>query len=267
MIDTHTHCIHSHDSKEQPRDMIEYAIARGLEYLAITDHFDGELTLLPEFGNIPQIDLARHFEELIALKEEYKDAIEIGVGIECGYMKEANSIYLQQLKGYATDIVINSVHTVEYEDCYLKSYFDKRSKRQAYGAYLEAVRESLDCPYVYDSVGHLGYVARKAVYPDKTFYYADHADLIDDILKTVIAKGKSLEINSNGLGETCPFLPTAEILIRYKELGGELLTFGSDAHLKARICDKYSIVAEFLKSHGFEYLFKYIDHKPVAVKL
>ena len=76
MIDTHTHCLHSHDSKQSPRDMIEKAISLNMEYLAITDHFDGELTLLPEFSYIRQIDLENHFSELIALKHEYADRIQ-----------------------------------------------------------------------------------------------------------------------------------------------------------------------------------------------
>lgn len=267
MIDTHTHCIHSHDSKERPRKMIERAIELGMEYLAITDHYDGELTLLPEFAYIPQIDLKKHFKQLRALKEKFKGKIDVGVGIECGYMKEANDLYLNTLKDQDIDITINSVHTVEYEDCYMKSYFDKRTKFEAYDAYLKAVRESLDCPYHYDSVGHIGYVVRKSVYPDKTLYYKDHADLIDDILRTMITKGKALEINSQSKGTGLDFLPSKEIVERYKELGGELLTFGSDAHMIERIGDKYSLAAEYLKSIGFRYVFKYLSRKPVAVRL
>ena len=267
MIDTHTHCNHSHDSKQSSRDMIEKAISLGMEYLALTDHYDGELTFLPEFDYIPQIDLDRHFAELNALKEEYKDRIQVGVGIECGYMKEANDLYLNTLAKYDFDITINSIHTIEYEDCYLQSYFDKRTKFEAYNAYLKAVRESLDCPYHYDSVGHIGYVLRKAPYADPSLNLDDHKDLIDDILKTIISKGKTLEINSQSKGTGLDFLPSKEILIRYKQLGGELVTFGSDAHFVERIADKYSLVSDCLKSIGFEYVFKYLSHKPIAVKL
>ena len=267
MFDTHTHCKHSHDSKEEPKDMIEQAISLGMDYIAFTDHFDGELTLLPEFDYVPQINLERHFEEIRALKEQYKDKIEIGVGVECGYMKEANDIYLSQLSKFDTDIIINSIHTIEYEDCYMPSYFAKRSKAQAYGAYLKAVRESLDCPYHYDSVGHIGYVIRKSTYADKALKYEDFADIIDDILLTLIAKGKALEINTQSKGTGLDFLPTVEILSRYKELGGELLTFGSDAHFCGRIGEKYSLVTDWLKANGFKYLFKYLSHKPIAVKI
>ena len=267
MIDTHTHCNHSHDSKQSPRDMIERAIDLKMEYIALTDHYDAELTFLPEFDYIPQINLKRHFEELTSLKEEYKDRIQVGVGIECGYMKEANDLYLTTLAQYDFDMTVNSVHTIEYEDCYMKSYFDKRTKFEAYNAYLKAVRESLDCPYHYDSVGHIGYVARKATYPDNMLYICDHKELIDDILMTLIDKQKSLEINTNGKGTGLDFLPSKEIIQRYKQLGGELITFGSDAHAIERVADKYNLVADYLKSIGYKYIFKYLSHKAIAVKL
>lgn len=267
MFDSHTHCRHSHDSKTDPRDMIEKAISMGMDYIAFTDHFDGELTLIPEFNYIPQIALKRHFDELEHLQKEYEDKIYVALGIECGYMKEAEELYLGRLAPYLTDITINSVHTIEYEDCYLPSYFEKRSKAQAYGAYLKAVRDSLDSIYPFDVVGHLGYVVRKSIYEDKALKYSDFADILDDILKTMIEKGKALEINSQGKGTGLDFLPTSEILLRYKELGGELITFGSDAHTLERLGEKYSLVTDFLKAHGFENIFKYISHKPVAVKL
>lgn len=267
MIDTHTHCYHSHDSNEPARNMIISAIDKGLEYIALTDHYDGELTLLPEFSYIPQIDLDKHFAEVTALKEEFKDKIQVGVGIECGYMQEANDIYLTNLKKYTTDIIINSVHTIEYEDCYEPSYFEKRTKRHAYMAYLEAVRDSVNCPYDYDSIGHIGYVVRKSTYPDKAMNYADYSDIIDEILKSIIAKGKALEVNGHCKGTGLDFLPDIEILKRYKSFGGELLTFGSDAHRTEDICRQYQVAMTALDKLGFKYIFKYISHKPVAVKV
>lgn len=189
----------------------------------------------------------------------------MGVGIECGYMKEADDVYLNTLAKYDIDVTINSVHMVEYEDCYFPSFFQKRTKAEAYGAYLKAIRESVDSPYEFDSIGHIGYVVRKSIYDDKSLRYDEFSDIIDDILQSIIAKGKALEVNSRG-GDL-DFLPTVEILKRYKELGGELLTFGSDAHLKSRIGEKYKLIADVLKGLGYKYLFKYLSHKPIAVKL
>ena len=58
------------------------------KFLAEEYHYDGELTLLDEFNYIPQIDLDRHFKEISQLKDEFKDKIQVGVGIECDNIRK-----------------------------------------------------------------------------------------------------------------------------------------------------------------------------------
>lgn len=267
MIDCHTHCYYSHDSKENPVNSINRAISLGLEYLAFTDHCDKDCLFVPAYKEkIRQIDLDGYFKELNSLKELYKNKIDIAVGIECGFMTQASNIYKEILDTYKTDITINSVHLVDFIDCYYKEYFEKKTKQEAYLNYISSIRKSLDVPYHYDVVAHIGYVSRKAIYEDKFFKYDDFKEQIDDILKTIIEKGKALEINSHAETTGDISLPNQQIIQRYKELGGELITFGSDAHVSAKICYMYKEIADMLQSCGFKYLFKYIDHKPIACK-
>ena len=268
MIDCHTHTKFSHDSTQEPREAIEYAISNKLEYLAFTDHCDRDCLFSPlHKDKIRQIDLDACMKEISSLKEEYNDRIEIAVGIECGYMKAATPIYVEDLSKYKTDITINSIHLVDYVDCYFKEFFDGRDKLEAYKMYTQAIYDSLFVPYHYDVVAHIGYVSRKAPYEEKMFKYSDLSDQIDAILKTIIEKGKALEINSHAQNTGDFTLPNLEIIQRYKELGGELLTFASDAHKKEVQCYLYDDVCERLKSCGFKYLFKYLDHKPIPVKI
>lgn len=267
MYDTHTHSHFSYDGSLDVEQMILNAIAAKADYLAISDHCDKDFLFVPEFANIRQLDLDTRWATLNHLKQKYADKIYLAIGIECGYMTQADQMYKQILQDYNTDIIINSVHLIEGEDCYFRTFFDKRTKQQAYGSYLKAIRASLDCDYPYDVLAHLGYVTRKSIYSDKLMRYDHFADMIDDILKVIIAKNKALEINTHtsGLGED--FLPTKDILIRYKQLGGQLLTFGSDAHQMNRMFDKYDIVCQQIKSIGFKYLFKYVNHNPIAVQI
>ncbi len=268
MIDCHTHTKFSHDSQQDPRQAVEWAIQNGLEYLAFTDHCDRDCLFSPlHKDKIRQIDLDECMKEISSLKEEYKGKIEIGVGIECGYMKEATPIYIEDLKKYRTDIIINSIHLVDFTDCYFKEFFEGRSKLEAYTMYTQAIYNSLFVPYHYDVIAHIGYVSRKAPYEDKLYNYKDLSDLLDQILKTIIEKGKSLEINSHAQNTGDFTLPNIDIIKRYKELGGELLTFASDAHKKEVQCYLYNDVCERLKSLGFKYLFKYLDHQPIPVKI
>ena len=137
----------------------------------------------------------------------------------------------------------------------------------AYGAYLDAVLKSVDAPYAYDAIGHVGYIARCSTYPDKKLYYRDFPDIIDAILKAIINKGKSLEINTSSKGTKCDLFHDTTILRRYKELGGELITFGSDAHDPSRLCADFKEAEAAAISCGFRYAFIYENHIPTAVKL
>ena len=247
--------------------MIEGALARGLTYFAITDHCDKDCQVLPGFEYIRQIDLPRRFEEIARLRDEYRGRIDVAVGIEYGWLAAADPLYAEINARYETDIVINSVHLVSGEDCYLPQFFFSRTQRRAYTEYLQDVSASLDAPYDYDVVGHIGYVIRKAPYEDKILHYGDYSDLLDEILRKLISKGKALELNSHAEGTGLDFLPERATLRRYRELGGELVTFGSDAHEPINIARNYNIVCDALKDIGFRYLFKYKAHSPIPIKL
>ncbi len=257
----------SHDSQTDPQEMILTAIKNGLDYIAFTDHCDKDLVIVKEFNYVPQIDLPTRFELLQQLKQKYADKIYVAIGLECGYIKQADPLYKSILQQYSTDVIINSIHLIQQEDCYFQSYFDKRSQYEAYDIYLDAVRESLDCDYDYDIVGHIGYVSRKASYPNKYFSYQQFPQKLDDILSTIILKEKALEINTHSKGTESDFLPTLDIIKRYKQLGGKLLTFGSDSHNCQRIAEKFDIVKEMLKQIGFDTIYKYVNHQPIGVKL
>lgn len=267
LTDSHTHCDFSHDSPTPARDMIEAAIKKGLSYLAITDHCDKDCVVLPNFEWVRQIDLPARFEQILALKKQYEDRIYISAGLEYGYVKEANPIYLDIEKTYPVDYVINSVHIVEGIDVYFAEFYEERTKREAYGQYLKAVLESLDVPYHYDTIGHIGYISRKATYADKLFRYSEFPDMLDEILKGIILREKALEVNTHSKGTLLDFIPGTDVLKRYRELGGKLLVFGSDAHTTDRICEKYNKVTDALTSLGFDSLYIYKQHRPQKIKL
>lgn len=267
MFDTHTHSNFSHDGVPSAETMVQAAIQRGFKYLAITDHCDKDCVALPGFDWVRQIDLESRKEEMTRLKQKYSDKIYLADSLEYGYAQEANSLYLDVEKTYPTDYVINSVHIVEGVDVYFREFFEERTKQYAYTAYLKAMRESVDAPYDYDAIGHLGYIARCSTYPDKRLLYSDFQDIIDDILKAIIAKGKALEVNTSSKGTKCDLFHDTTIIKRYRELGGELLTLGSDAHEPSRLSADFKEAEAAIVSSGFKYVFVYKNHIPHAIKL
>ena len=96
----------------------------------------------------------------------------------------------------------------------------------------------------------------------------DYADIIDEILKLLIEKEKGLEVNSAGLKYGLPFAhPHPDVLKRYRELGGEIITIGADAHKPEHIAYDFAKAEEILKSCGFKYYTEFFEQKPVFKQL
>lgn len=247
LCDTHLHTEFSFDSTEPPQKILQRARELGIKHLAVTDHID-----IGSYTNPKPIDLDKYFEVLTGLGKEYPD-IGLSVGIEIGFTAQNAAENKAIIDSHNFDCVINSVHEVNGEDCYFVDYFNDKDQHRAYLDYFKLVRQSLDAPYYYSTVGHMGYVVRNAPYPRPIYDYADFKDILDDILLTVIQKNKILEINSSIAADRDLSIPTAQTLARYYDLGGRLISFGSDAHSTARLGDGYRRVAGIAKSIGFKH--------------
>lgn len=258
--DLHTHSRFSHDGQNSLEEMLATAQEKGLCFFGVNEHFDGgyKLEYFPEKW---QRELERersvrkeYFHHARHLQEDYAGVLNVLIGIEFGFDDDENvqKEYVAFYEKHRPDYVINSVHGVDGKDyCYCNLDADKK---QVYGAYLALVRRSLDAPYPYDIVGHIGYVARYVSFADKTFDFADFGEQIDDILNTIIKKGKILEVNSANKQLKQETLPDYDIVKRYFALGGRKISFGSDAHLKTRVADKFDEVTAKLKEIGFTHL-------------
>lgn len=251
LTDLHTHSCFSNDGRSPLALMVREAKRRGLSYYGISEHFDTDSVT----GKIFTIaDIPAYFSAARAMQAgNGADGFTLLAGAEFGFSAAAGAQgeLLAVSDRFRPDFAINSVHIVDGHDCCFADYFAGKSKERAYGAYLEKVRLSLDAPYPYDIVGHVGYVSRNAPYADRKIRYADFPDLYDDILRTVIAKGKILEVNSAAGGAGSEFLPDTDVLERYFELGGRAISFGSDAHDTVRIMEKRGLVVSALEKIGF----------------
>lgn len=259
LTDVHTHSTYSGDGISTLDEMVACAKEKGLRYYGVSEHFDKDYAVLglKIHGTIvPSTDAEAYFAHIRRLQAEYEGELRLLAGGEYGFCPDQRcyDAYCELNETYRPDFVVNSVHTTDGADCYFPDYFTGKSKEYAYSRYLENVRRSLDAPYSYDIVGHIGYVSRNAPYEDKKLRYEAFAELIDDILRTVIAKGKLLEVNSSARGAGSAFLPDTDILTRYYELGGRLVSFASDAHNTARICENRALVAVELRKIGITYI-------------
>ena len=273
--DMHMHTWFSTDSEACPRDMADEAVRKGLKTICFTDHFDKDDL---EWGEEGIFDVDAYFVEMQKFQEEYAGKLNIRIGIELGLRTYLKDYYEELTKKYPFDFVIGSVHNVPYKkdaegnilytDPASEKLFTDRTDKEAYRLMMETTLENVRTSDCFQTLGHLDYVVRYGKSREKEYSYTDYADIIDEILKLLIEKEKGLEVNSAGLKYGLPFAhPHPDVLKRYRELGGEIITIGADAHKPEHIAYDFAKAEEILKSCGFKYYTEFFEQKPVFKQL
>ncbi|MEE1314568.1 MAG: histidinol-phosphatase HisJ family protein [Faecalimonas sp.] len=266
LADFHMHTTFSSDADENstPERMIEAAIQKGLQAICITDHQDLDVGKNDEF----QINFEAYFKTLLPLQDKYKDRIDVRIGLEFGMQTHLGAVCNELVQAYPFDFVIGSGHFFDGMDPYYPGYFDGRTDEEGYRKAFEITLEDLKVTTDFDVLGHLDYVVRYGRKKEQEYSYARYADIIDEILRNLIENGKGLELNTGGLKYGLPFAhPHPEVLKRYRELGGEILTIGSDAHKPEHIAYDFDKVSAILQGCGFGYYTEFRQRKPVFRKL
>lgn len=267
--DAHMHTDFSTDCESSVRSMLNAAVEKGLRAVCITDHMD--LDFPPQEGegqphDAPpfQFDVEEYFRVLTPLKEEYRDRLDVRIGIEIGLQPHLGAQYKKLLAAYPFDIVIGSIHLVRGLDPYYGKPFEGRPDADAYR---EAFEETLTCIEQnedFDTLGHLDYVVRYGKNKAGEYSYKAFADEIDAVLKKLISMGKGLEVNTGGLKYGLGFTnPHPDVIRRYRELGGEIVTVGADAHRPEYVGYEFGEAGEILLNCGFKYYAEFIGRKPL----
>jgi len=263
MIDYHVHSLFSADCDVEMEAMCREAVSAGIRELCFTEHLDIDYPM----GDLPfTFDVEAHQHRLEEMKQRFPQ-LSIKKGIEIGYQPHVLSENLDVLRRHRFDFVLSSVHVVDGLDPYYPSYFEGKSKEVAYRSYLEKVYESVTNFRSYSVIGHLGYVSRDAPYEDAELRYEDFPDEIDAILRALISSHRGLEVNTSGYRKKSFPLPGLSILKRYRELGGEIVTLGSDAHFPEYLAFRFSDAQQLLEEAGFQYLTVFENMEPRFVKI
>lgn len=265
ICDHHNHTSFSADCDASAESMIEKAIELGFSYLCTTDHMDPDM-------NFPGLDytfdLAEYFKKHSQLKERYQDKITLLTGIEIGLQPHICK-ELKEILAYGDyDFVIGSAHVCDRTDPYFPEYWKGRTEYQGTRRYFEYILETILAFDDMDVYGHLDYIVRYGPTKAENYSYHRYQEILDEILKTLISKNIGIELNTAGLKYGLGFAhPHPDILKRYKELGGEILTIGSDAHKPEHLAYDFHKVPAFLREAGFEYYTIFKHRKPEFIKL
>ncbi len=270
IADYHVHSNFSGDSQAPMEQVIERAIQLGLKKLCFTDHMDYDY---PLYGDTRFVfDPEEYIFKLDQMREQYGKQLQILTGIELGLQPQVTEYYDDLMKRYDFDFAIGSTHVLDYMDPYFPEFWEHRTKEEGLLAYFKSITNNCrlfrNNFHVY---GHLDYIIRYAPSVDgkkADYSYADYADILEEALKTIIDCGKGIEVNTAGLKYGLGYAhPKVEILKRYRELGGELITIGSDAHKPEHLCYDFHVVPDLLKGLGYKYYATFIQGEPIYEKL
>lgn len=265
--DIHTHSAYSTDSGTPVREQIEAARKKGLSGICLTDHMDYDFPEdIMETQDTPPFvfDYKAYQKELNGYRSQYSD-MWIGTGVECGLQPSDTTISkvkkLTEQPGW--DFVIGSIHLIDHRDPYYPVYWEGKDPASCVRTYYETMFECLSLFSDFDSLGHMDYVVR---YAPEGFHYnpLDFFEITDEIMKFLIRKDIALEVNSSRLsrGTFCEN-PHPDLLKRYVQLGGELITIGSDAHTPEQIASSFSVLEQHIKKTGLRQYNTYHSRRPV----
>lgn len=263
--DYHMHTNFSSDSDTPPEKMVIGAIEKGLKQICITDHHDWEY---PENEHEFRIDMEEYIPAIQKVKEDFRDKISVQTGVEIGFQPHLGEYYSKFTNSWPFDFVIGSVHVVDGKDPYNGALFEKRKDADVYAQAFETTLQNIRNIPDFDVLGHMDYIVRYGKNQARDYDWRDHKDLIDEILRWLIEHGKGIEMNMAGFKYGLGFChPYPEIIRRYQELGGEIITVGSDAHRPDHIAYQFEDAGKILESCGFRYYTVFIDRKPEFLKI
>ena len=230
MFDFHIHTTVSYDGHNTPEEMAHAALSAGLKEICFTDHMDYQLS-------VPR-------EKITYTPEAYRNAytglsvpgLTIRLGTEVGLAPWNKEEVIRDLQVFPYDFVLGSVHFINDEDVYYAKFWEGRDFLLTERQYFEEMLQCVELHDDFDVLGHLTYISKVKGHPcPRIIPLEDHQDVIAQIMKTLISKGKGMEVNTSGIDRCGDFLPGVPYLKLFRDLGGEIVTIGSDAHTTDRV--------------------------------
>lgn len=264
IIDCHTHTNNSPDGDDTVLAMCRKAQSLGLSAYAITDHCECNGYESEHYD----VTSEKSFSDIMKAKEEFGGKLNLICGIELGQANQDYEAAEKVISDERLDFVIGSVHNLTgfadfafldypHENIahLLKAYYDEMLEICRWGKF--------------DVLGHLTYPLRyicgeRGIPVDMSPY----EETIREIFKTLIENGKGVEINTSGLRQKYGrAFPDFRYIKLFRDLGGEIISIGSDSHCTEDLGKGVREGAELAREAGFTRLTYFKERNPLFVKL
>ena len=266
IMDLHNHSNLSPDGKNEPEEMVRRAVELGIEYYSLTDHLEINKFYDEEY---PYEEPVKRASLIIPpLIEKYSGKIKMSYGVELGQPLQDMPLTNRMLSSYKYDFIIGSLHMCNgWDDFYLLDY-TKVSADMLMGLYFEELLEMARWGE-FDVLGHLTYPLRYITGESGiTIDMEKYLPIIKEIFSTLIKNGMGIEINTSGLRQKIgKALPDEYYVSLYRQLGGKILTIGSDAHCTEDLGKGVPECIKMAKRAGFDSLAFYKNRKPEFIKI
>lgn len=270
LTDFHCHTGISPDTTASFYDMVMAEYNAGVRYLCITDHCDTVDWRTLDFYPRCRTVAAREREALAAVREALPADLHIRLGLELAELQFYPELTEELAGATGLDFILGSHHiTKEYGDYHaLTCYDDAAFLRRMWQLYLDNLQWVADKNY-FDVMAHIGYVRRYAMAQgvDTGLTLREHGDRIEHLLKTIIGNGRGIELNCSGLRDGCGPFPSEEILRLYRDLGGQIVTTGSDAHWPRNAAACLAQGQDVLRACGFRYVTVFTGRRPEFIPI
>ncbi len=268
LVDLHLHSTFSPDARVTVEQHCRTALSLGIRRIGFSEHLEFD----PSDKGHGYFNYPAYLAEIRRCRELFSGRLEITAGVEVTWLPELENEIRTTLASMSDlDHVIGSVHMVDggnmTDPREVGDFFQRRTAAEVYGRYFELLGQAA-ASGLFDIIGHFDVVKKFGVTEYGSFVYGEWAHLADPALEQAVAAGLVLEINASGLrqypGET---YPTADILDRFRQLGGAGVTLGSDGHVRRHGCWGLDEAAVVARAAGFRELAVFVGRKRKFVGL
>lgn len=264
LVDYHTHSTYSVDGHNTIMELCQSALKKGIKEIAVTDHFEP----CEADRNCLYYNQKGYWADITKARQAFKGRLNIKLGVELGQPHLFPESSNELLADFPYDYVIASAHKLPEGMDVSEVDYSRISEEEICEKYLEQLKALVNWNS-FNCIGHLDLIKRysAAVYK-KNITLTCRYELLKEVLQLAIANGKGIEINTSGLRQTPKeTMPGPDVLKLYKQLGGEILTIGSDAHFAEDVGKGLEVALEQAREAGFRFITVFTDRKPEWVRI